>query len=112
MFAIFVTINIKPECLEEFAKASHGNGQGSVRDEPGCFRFDISRDAEIPTRFYLYEVYRDEAAFDAHKEAPHFKKWREAVGGMFDGALQRVTMKTVFPSDKGWERQKPGLVNW
>jgi hypothetical protein len=31
---------------------------------------------------------------------------------MFDGEIQKVTMKTVFPSDDGWEAQKPGLLNW
>ena len=112
MFAIFVTINVKPECVEEFTEASFGDGQGSVRDEPGCFRFDINADAEIPTRFYLYEVYRDEAAFQAHTQAPHFLKWRAAVADMFDGETSKVTMETVFPSDSGWEQQKPGLVKW
>ena len=54
-------------------------GQGSVRDEPGCFRFDIHQDAEVPTRFYLYKVYTDEAAFQAHLETPHFLTWKGIV---------------------------------
>ena len=112
MYAIFVTINVKPEHVEAFTQASFGDSQGSVRDEPGCFRFDINQDPEIPTRLYLYEVYRDEAAFQAHLEAPHFKKWLSTVETMFDGDRERVVMKTVFPSDEGWEAQKPGLLNW
>ena len=63
MFAIFVTINIKPEHVDAFIEASVGDAEGSTRDEPGCFRFDMLQDPETPTRFYLYEVYRDEAAF-------------------------------------------------
>ncbi len=113
MFAIFVTINVKEEHLEEFTQASFGDAQGACRDEPGCFRFDINQDAEVPTRFYLYEVYRDEGeAFQAHLEAPHFKEWISIVKPMFDGDLQKVTMKTVFPSEDGWEAQKSALVNW
>lgn len=112
MYAIFVTINVKAENVEEFGQASFGDAEGAVRDEPGCFRFDINRDPEISTRFYLYEVYRDEEAFQAHLEAPHFLAWREKVSAMFDGELEKVVMQTVFPSESGWEAQKSGLLNW
>ena len=112
MFSIFVTINVKEEHLDEFTQASFGDAQGSVRDEPGCFRFDINQDADVPARFYLYEVYRDEEAFQAHLEAPHFKKWISIVKPMFDSEIRKVSMKTVFPSDNGWEAQKPDLVKW
>lgn len=112
MFSIFVTINIKPEHIEEFSQASLGDAQGSVRDEPGCFRFDIHQDAETDSRFYLYEVYRDEKAFQAHLEAPHFLVWQDRVKAFFAGDLEKVTMETVFPSLEGWEKQKAGLVDW
>ena len=46
MFAVFVTINIKDGFVEEFQKASFGDSQGSVRDEPGCYRFDILKLSE------------------------------------------------------------------
>ena len=59
MYSIFVTINIKPEHVEAFKAASLGDAQGSVRDEPGCFRFDINEDVDNASRFYLYEVYRN-----------------------------------------------------
>ncbi len=111
MLSILVTINIKPGCIEEFTQASFGDAQGSVRDEPGCFRFDINQDLENQNRFYLYEVYRDAAAFEAHRETPHFKKWLATVEEMFDGEFERINMKTVFPSDAGWKQQKPSLLN-
>ena len=83
-----------------------------MRDEPGCFRFDILQNQEDPNRFHLYEVYADAAALDAHREAPHYKKWRSTVESMFDGDISRVVMNTVFPSDEGWNKQKPNLLNW
>ena len=112
MYSIFVTINVKPEHIEEFKEAGLGDAQGSTRDEPGCFRFDIHQDAGIPSRFYLHEVYRDEDAFQAHLEAPHFLQWRDTVNPFFDGDIQKIVMKTVFPSNDGWETQKSGLLNW
>ena len=112
MISIFVTINIKDGFADEFSKASLGDSQGSVRDEPGCFRFDILQNSEITNRFHLYEVYKDEAALEAHRNAPHYKKWRETVEDWFDGELERVMMNTVFPSDEGWVKQKPHLLDW
>ena len=112
MISIFVTIKIKDGYREQFMEASLGDGQGSVRDEPGCFRFDILQNDEDPNLFHLYEVYADAAALDAHREAPHYKKWRSTVQDWFDGDIQRVAMSTIFPSDDGWKAQKPGLANW
>lgn len=113
MHAIFVTIKIKDGYREQFKEASLGDSQGSVRDEPGCFRFDILEDKTDPNTFYLYEVYEDEAAhMEAHRNAPHYKKWRETVSPWFEGDTQAVPMNTVFPSDEGWRKQKPGLLNW
>ena len=112
MHSIFVTIRIKPGFAEQFTEASFGDGQGSVRDEPGCFRFDILKNKSDPDLFHLYEVYADEAALEAHRNAPHYKKWRETVQDWLDGEPQRVAMTTVFPSDDGWRKQKPDLLNW
>jgi autoinducer 2-degrading protein len=112
MFSIFVTINVQAEHIEAFKEASLGDAHGSTRDEPGCFRFDINQDAEIPSRFYLYEVYQDEAAFQAHREQPHFLAWRERTAPWLDGELTKKVMSTVFPSADGWAKQKPGLLNW
>jgi quinol monooxygenase YgiN len=32
-------------------------------------------DANDPTKAMLYEVYADEAAFEAHQQTPHFKHY-------------------------------------
>lgn len=112
MLSIFVTIDVQEEYLEEFKKASLGDAEGSVRDEPQCFRFDINQDEEIPTRFYLYEVYQDEAAFQHHLTTPHFVAWKNMVEPWFVGELTITRMTTVFPSDAGWLAQKPSLLNF
>ena len=107
----FVTINVKPGDVDRFTEASFADAQGSVRDEPDCFRFDILRDPDIETRFYLYEVYTDESAMQVHMETPHFKRWWATVEDMIDD-IGSIKMDTVFPSDLGWASQKPGLQNW
>ena len=41
--------------------------------EPGVLAFQIHQSLEEPTKFFFYEVFRDEAAFAEHGQAPHFK---------------------------------------
>ncbi len=112
MYCIFVTVKIKPGFADQFKEASLGDAQGSVRDEPNCYRFDMLQSESDANTFYLYEVYADRDAHLAHRETPHYTKWRATVQDWFDGDLERVEMSTVFPSDDGWEKQKPNLVNW
>jgi autoinducer 2-degrading protein len=112
MYSIFVTLDVHPEYIDRFKEAGLGDAQGAIRDEPGCFAFAINQDVEIPTRFYLYEVYRDEEAFQDHLETPHFRAWLEDATPMFDGMRSKIVMDTVFPSDDGLEKQKPALLDW
>jgi autoinducer 2-degrading protein len=113
MYAIFVTINVKPKHVDAFTQASLIEAQGVVRNEPGCFQFHMLKDPSNPNRFYFFEIFRDEAAAQAHRETEIFKTWRQTVHDMMDGPPERIaTMQTAFPSDDGLERQKPGLLNW
>ena len=43
--------------------------------EPGCRAFLVNRSQEDGDRFVLYEQYDDEAAFQAHRESPHFQEY-------------------------------------
>ncbi len=45
-----------------------------TRAEPGCVSFLANRGEDDGDRFVLYEQYADEAAFQAHRQSPHFKE--------------------------------------
>ena len=45
-----------------------------ARQEPGVQCFVIHRSRTEPSKFFFYEVFRDEAAFAAHQQTAHFKK--------------------------------------
>src|SRR5688572_10424271 len=113
MYAIFGAINVKPEHVDAFREATIHEARGTVGDEPGVFQFHILTDTDNPNRFYYFEIFRDEAAADAHWETENFKTWEATVAGMLDGEIQRTsTMRTLFPSDHGLEKQKAGLLVW
>src|ERR1043166_4120478 len=51
---------------------------GVVRKaEPGCLVYRPHRSTKDPELFYFYEQYKDDAAFDAHRKAPHLAAYRE-----------------------------------
>ena len=113
MYAIFGVINVKPEHVRAFTEATIRVSRGTVRDEPGVVQYHILADADTPSRFYFFEIFRDEAAAEAHWETENFKTWRATVEDMLDGEIRRTsTMRPVFPSDQGLEKQKAGLLDW
>jgi (4S)-4-hydroxy-5-phosphonooxypentane-2,3-dione isomerase len=72
MQAVVVEFRIKREHVEGFATAIADNARTSRETEPGCRQFDVCRDAADPALFFLYELYDDEAAFQAHLRTAHF----------------------------------------
>ena len=76
MFSLVVQFEVRPEQREEFLTAIRTNAEASVRDEPGCLRFDVCSVEDDENRFVFYELYTDAEAFQAHRGTPHFAAWR------------------------------------
>ena len=45
------------------------------RKEPGCVMYVVHRHRTEPRRFFIYEQYKDDAALEAHRAAPHFLQY-------------------------------------
>ena len=45
------------------------------RKEPGCVTYQVHRHRTEPRRFFIYEQYKDDAALEAHRNAPHFLQY-------------------------------------
>ena len=42
------------------------------RKEPGCSMYQVHRHKTESRKFFIYEQYKDDAALEAHRTAPHF----------------------------------------
>ena len=71
MYVIAVNFEVKPDKVEEFKQVITGHAGRSLERESGCRQFDVAQDPANAQRFFLYEVYDDEAAFQAHRNTPH-----------------------------------------
>jgi quinol monooxygenase YgiN len=78
-FVIIAEFEVKPDKLEQFLELARTDASHSVADEPGCRQFDVTLDREHPNRVVLYEIYDDEAAFDAHLKTPHLAAFRTGI---------------------------------
>ena len=78
MLLVAVTFEIAPDEAELFAHRVQQQAADSL-EEPGCSRFDVWRDPGDDSRFFLFEIYDDRAAFDAHLESMHFKAFDQEV---------------------------------
>lgn len=46
------------------------------RAEDGCEAYSYARDVFDPTLIRVFEIWRDEASFKAHRTMPHLAAWR------------------------------------
>jgi autoinducer 2-degrading protein len=101
VLTVMVTLQVRPDKVDEFLDAIHENAIATLKDEPGCLRFDVQRSVDDPNRFMLYEIYRDAAAFyDEHRSTVHYRKWRAvAADYVVSGGHVNTFCEPVFPDD-------------
>ncbi|AVJ16784.1 Autoinducer 2-degrading protein lsrG [Serratia rubidaea] len=97
MHVTLVEINVKPDKVEEFIEVFRANHLGAIA-EPGNLRFDVLQDETIPTRFYIYEAYRDQQAVDAHKQTPHYLQCVERLEALMTGPRKKTTFIGLMPA--------------
>ena len=76
-----VDLDIVPAEMDKYMAAIKENGAAAVT-EPGCREFNITVQASNPNHVFLFEVYDNEAALQAHRATPHFKKYQAATANM------------------------------
>jgi autoinducer 2-degrading protein len=102
MFVVCVTVRVVPELSDAFISATRSNAE-ATRREPKNLRFDVLRAVDEPSRFFLYEVYRDEAAFREHQATTHYLAWKGAVAPMMAEPRASVKHESLFPEP--WDGQ-------
>ncbi len=68
------------------------------RAEDSCLEYSYGEDVAEPGLIRVFEVWRDQAAIDAHFKAPHMAAWRAA------GAELGVSDRRLFAYETASER--------
>ncbi|UES45727.1 putative quinol monooxygenase [Roseibium aggregatum] len=95
MYAVTVVFQIKAEAVEDFLPLMIANAEASLKDEPGCRQFDVCTDPDRPGDVFLYELYDDADAFQAHLQTPHFKSFDAKVARMIAQKTVRTYAKVA-----------------
>ena len=75
--AIIATIEIEGGRIDDYIPLAMAHRTRSLKDEPGTLAFEILRPRNDASKVMLYELYADDAAFDAHWNGASIKRIRE-----------------------------------
>ncbi len=95
MIVTIVHVQVKPEHIDDFIRATTKNHHLSVK-ELGNLRFDVLQKGDNPTEFALYEAYENETAAAAHKETSHYIEWRDVVAPWMAKPREGVRYNGLF----------------
>jgi quinol monooxygenase YgiN len=82
--ALYVMASLFPK--PEHAQAAEAELRSMValtRTEPGNRRYDLFREQGDSPNLHLFEIYDDQAAFDAHLASSYFTAFREKSADWF-----------------------------
>jgi (4S)-4-hydroxy-5-phosphonooxypentane-2,3-dione isomerase len=97
MLAVIAKVKVKPEQVERFLTFLRADVEGTLR-EPGCVRFEVLRDEADPNVFYMYEIFKDRAAYALHQEAPYFKAFFAEAGDTLAGPPEGYFANPFMPA--------------
>jgi quinol monooxygenase YgiN len=89
-FVVWVDFRLKPGARERFRELVDANATASVRNEPGCRRFDVTEARGEPDRVLLYEIYDSQAAFEDHCRTAHFDEFNTQSAPLVDTKLVTI----------------------
>ena len=75
-------LRIDPSRLEEYRAALREEIEASIRLEPGVLTLYAVSLKGDPAQVRIFEMYADAAAYDAHLQTSHFKKYKAGTQGM------------------------------
>jgi quinol monooxygenase YgiN len=68
--------------IESYKAALKEEIETSVRVEPGVLSLYAISEKDYPDHITIFEIYADADAYNAHRETPHFKKYKSVTKEM------------------------------
>ena len=94
MHIVYVTFDVKPECIERFMEISEENALSSLEEE-GVIAFDVLQQYDDASSFAFHEVYHLPEDHMKHRETEHFKKWKSEVDSLLMEPYSAMKYHTV-----------------
>ncbi len=82
---LMVELEIEQGQRERFLARALTHRKNVLKHEPGCQGFDILVPREAADRVFLYEVYADQEAVEAHMSTSYMQEYLADTGPMIAG---------------------------
>jgi quinol monooxygenase YgiN len=92
-------LEIDPADLEQYKAALRRGIETSIRVEPGVLMLYAVSVKDHPEQIRIFEMYANQAAYEAHLQTAHFKRYKAETEGMVR-SLRLVETEPVFPGSK------------
>ena len=80
-FANVVSIEVAPGRRDQVVTLLLAH-KARLKDEPGTLQFEVLLPKDDVTKVLAYEMYRDDAAFEVHRNGPSLSQWAKETAGM------------------------------
>jgi quinol monooxygenase YgiN len=80
-FANVVTIEVAPGRRDEVVALLLAH-KARLKDEPGTLQFEVLLPKDEDTKVRAFEMYRDAAAFEEHRNGPSLAQLKEETAGI------------------------------
>ena len=95
---VIAKLKVQPGKDADFEAAARQMIATVKESEPGTLTYVLHKNTKDPTEFVYYEVYQDQASFDAHGKTDHMKAFGGKIGSLLAGRpeisiLNEVTRK-------------------
>ena len=87
MITVTGTFTVKKNKIEEFQTGTLELQNASLNTDKGCIEYKFHQLADNPASFFVYEIWENAAAFDAHAASSHFKKFAQLLDGNLETDL-------------------------
>lgn len=101
-----VIVEVKPEFQTEFKNIVLPEMAESLKVEKGVLAMYAATDSQTPNRWYFYEIYASEEAYQLHRQTPHFRDYLRQTAHM-SASKDAIPVKPVFLRNKGGIKQDP-----
>ena len=89
-------IEVNEGYLAEYVEAAHHVGTKSVESEPGVICIFPMQVKDAPNTIRIVEIYRNDEAYQAHLQTPHFLEYKQGTLHMVK-SLQPVATEPLAP---------------
>ena len=93
--ALLAKLKVQPGKEAEFEAAAKEMIAIVKTAEPGTLAYILHKNTKDPTEFIYYEVYQDQAAFEAHGKTDHMRAFGGKIGAILAGRPELTFISEV-----------------